>query len=576
MEPFSANDYGTDDALDSEPVYYNFSQDERLEGLLKNIMAEIRQYARVQIGHIKQLTRIGISLSVEKNLAKLLETIVHEAMLLARADAGTLYITDETQKHLKFEILKNETLGARMGGTSGVEVTLQDVPLYVDGKPNHANVSSHVALTGEPVNIRDVYSTDTFDFTGPRNYDSTTGYRSRSMLVIPMKNHENLIIGVLQLLNAKMPETGEIVAFSSESVELISCLASQAAVALSNTQLIQDLKRLFYAFIESIATAIDEKSPYTAGHINRVVELTMMIAEEINHTEEGPFKHVTFNEEELEELRLAAWMHDVGKITIPENVIDKSTKLEFIFDLIRLIETRFELIAKALENDCLREKVALFSSGRADDARLASLDAALEEKKTALHGDFEFLKSCNDPGGYIDDEKIVRIRQIASKTFVDGEGPHPYLSHHEVKHLLIRHGSVSTEERAIIKNHATMTLKILEQLPFKGKLARVPEYAAGHHEKLDGSGYPLGLSEKELPLQARIMAIADIFEALTARDRPYKKPMKLTEVVGIMDIMKRNRHIDPELYHLFIKAGLHRIYAKNRMNQEQIDLPETV
>ncbi|MCP4687685.1 MAG: GAF domain-containing protein [Desulfobacterales bacterium] len=574
MTSSSGNESETKNPIESEAAFYNFSEDERLDGLLKAISAEIRKYARTQIGHIKQLTRIGISLSVEKNIAKLLETIVEEAMLLARADAGTLYITDDSQKTLKFEILQNDTLGTRAGGTSGVDVTLHDVPLYIDGKPNYANVSSYAALTGKPVNIRDVYSTDQFDFTGPRNYDATTGYRSRSMLVIPMKNHENQIIGVLQLLNAKRPESGEIAVFSPESVELISCLASQAAVALTNTQLIQDLKRLFYAFIESIATAIDEKSPYTAGHINRVVELTMMIAKNINKDEEGRFQEISFNEEEMEELRLAAWMHDVGKITVPENVIDKSTKLEFIFDLIRLIETRFELIAKSLENECLQRKLALYSSGRADDCRIAALDEEFSRKRRVLREDLEFLKSCNDPGGYLDDEKTAHIHRIASRTFVNGDHEQPYLSNYELKHLLIRHGSVSEEERAIIKNHATMTLKILNQLPFTGKLARVPEYAAGHHEKLDGSGYPLGLSEKELPLQARIMAIADIFEALTARDRPYKKPMKLSEVVRIMDIMKRNRHIDPDVYDLFINSGIHRTYAKNQMKTEMIDLPD--
>ncbi len=281
-----------------EEKQQTLSEDKRLDRLLKSVIAEVKIYAEDQIKHMRKLAQIGIALSGEKDIKKLLESIVDEARDLSNADAGTLYIKDQNKGSLRFEILQNASMRTRMGGTSGVEITFPEVPLHKDGAPNLSNVCSYVALKDETVNIPDVYEAEGFDFTGPRNYDATTGYRSKSMLVIPMKNHENDIIGVLQLLNAQDPETEEVIPFSSEYVDLVASLASQAAVALTNAQLIQDLRDLFDAFIRSIATAIDEKSPYTGGHINRVVDLTMMIAEKINHTTEGAFKDLSFDDEE--------------------------------------------------------------------------------------------------------------------------------------------------------------------------------------------------------------------------------------------------------------------------------------
>ena len=548
--------------------FENLSKDKRLNKLLKSVIIEVKHYAEDQIKHINQLTSIGLALSAEKNISKLLEIIVDESRELSNADGGTLYIVDDDKKHLHFEIMQNDTMKTRMGGTSGVEISLPKVPLYIDGKPNHSNVSSYTALTGEPVNIPDVYEAEGFDFTGPRKYDATTGYLSKSMLVIPMKNHENNIIGVLQLLNAKDPETGDVVAFSTEYVDLIGCLASQAAVALTNTQLIQDLRNLLYAFIKSIATAIDEKSPYTGGHINRVVSLTMMLAETINNTNKGMFKNVNFNENEMEELKLAAWMHDVGKITTPEYVMDKSKKLETIFNRISLIETRFQVIAKSIENKYLNRKVELMQNG----SKIKQLDNELAGNIKLLQEELDFIKKCNNPGEFLSDDKIEKIKEIANKTYSFNNMDYQYLTEDEIKNLCIQKGSLTEEERKIIENHATMTLKMLKELPFPQKLANVPEYAAGHHEKLDGSGYPRGLTKKELSVQSRIMAVADIFEALTAKDRPYKKPMKLSQAVKIMGFMKKDRHIDPDIYDLFMESRLFYDYAKKEMNPDQIDI----
>ena len=549
----------------------HLSQDKRLNQLLKSVLVEVKLYAEDQIKHIKQLTTIGLALSAEKNINKLLEIILEYARDLSHADAGTLYILDDDEKHLRFEIMQNDTMKTRMGGTSGVEISLPKVPLYVNGKPNHSNVSSYTALTGETVNIPDVYEAKGFDFTGPKEYDAATGYRSKSMLVIPMKNHENKIIGVLQLLNSKIPETGKTTDFSKEYVDLVASLASQAAVALTNTQLIQDLENLLYAFIKSIATAIDEKSPYTGGHINRVVDLTMTMAEEINKTDQGPLGGAFFSKDELEELRLAAWMHDVGKITTPEYVVDKASKLETIFNRIKLVETRFHMIAKAIENEYLQRKIELMQNHTSDETNIKRMDEKLAVQLKSLEDDFNFVKECNQSVEFMSDDKIDRIKEIATKTFVSPEGEQPYLTEEEVENLCIRKGSLTEKERKTIENHASMTKKMLNELPFPVKLARVSEYASSHHEKLDGSGYPLGLSKKELPLQSRIMVIADIFEALTAKDRPYKKPMNLSQAIKILGFLKKDKHIDPDIHDLFLERRLFYEYAQKEMAPEQID-----
>jgi HD-GYP domain-containing protein (c-di-GMP phosphodiesterase class II) len=568
----------TKDCLPVDPIseeidFETLSSDRRLNKLLKSVLGEVKLYAENQIKHIKQLAQIGLALSSEKDISKLLESIVDQARKLSNADAGTLYIMEDDKAYLRFEILQNDTMNIRMGGTRTIEQTLPKVPLYdQQGRPNHANVSSYTAITGHIVNIPDVYEAEGFDFTGPRKYDASTGYRSKSMLVIPLKNHESDIIGVLQLLNAQDRDTGEVVAFSPEYVDLIGSLASQAAVALTNTQLIQDLKNLFHAFIRSIATAIDAKSPYTRGHIDRVVDLTMMIAAAVNKSCTGPFKDTFFNEDEIEEMRIAAWMHDVGKITTPEYVVNKSTKVETIFDRIHLIETRFNLIAEQIRGRFLNQKIEVLESGNPDRQALARIDEKCSEKLTLLYDDLAFLKACNSPGEYLEDDSIDRIRRIGARTYFQNGEEEPYLTADEVENLCIRKGSLTTAERDKIQEHATMTLKILRQLPFPKKLSHVAEYASGHHEKLDGTGYPRGLCEADLSLQSRIMAVADIFEALTAKDRPYKQPMKLSQAIKILGFMKKDRHIDPEVLDIFLQNQLHLEYARVQMNPEQIDI----
>lgn len=534
------------------------------------ILSAVSQLFGEQMDLVGRLADIGLALSGETRLESLLEMIVDEARFLTKADAGTLYIVDKEAGKLKFSIIQNDSMNVRICGTGSGETSLPPVPLYTsDNTPNKSHVSAYCALTGETVNIADVYEAEGFDFTGPRKYDETTGYRSKSMLVLALKNHEQDIIGVLQLLNA-LDENGEVVEFSEDIVGIVGSLASQASIALTRVQLIQGLKDLLYSVIQSIAAAIDAKSPYTNGHIKRVVILTMMIAEAVNRSSEGKYADIQFSIDELEELKLAAWMHDVGKISIPEHIVDKSTKLETIFDRSEVVDTRFRLISEIIKNRKLEEIVKALSD-KADHEIISKIEVQYSAELEQLEDDRKFIASCNIPNEFMTDERIERVREIAARTYESGGEIFNWLSADEVTNLCIRKGTLTDRERKIIESHAAITLEMLSRLPFPKRLTHVPEYAAAHHEKLDGSGYPKGLTADELSLQARIMAIADIFEALTAKDRPYKKPMKIAQAIKILGFMEKDKFIDPDIYRLFLDSGLYMEYAKAELDPSQFD-----
>ena len=509
---------------------------------------------------LHRFTRIGTALSGERDIDRLLEMILEEAKELTNADGGTLYIMSDDKTELRFAIVQTSSLKIKMGGKGG-KIAWSPIPLFdADGSPNHHHACAHVALTKKAVNIEDVYQYEGFDFQGTRNFDHKTGYRSRSMLVVPMKDHEDAVIGVLQLLNAM--EGGKVSPFSPVSLEVTESFASQAAVALANRLLIKELQDLLESFIHAIAVAIDEKSPYTGGHVRRVAELTMQIAGKINAVKEGPFAGIEFSDDELKELQTAAWLHDVGKITTPEYIVDKETKLQTIVDRIEIIKLRVELCKTKLSLDKLETFIETQQKG-------ASLKSGywpeMDETKKTLSEELSFLEKANEGGEFMSDEKISRLRQIAETTFpMDGK-TQSLLLPEEVENLAIRKGTLTFKEREIIQNHAAMTYKILSQLPFPEKMKQVPHYASSHHETLNGKGYPRGLTAEQLPLQARIIALADIFEALTASDRPYKKGNTLSETMAIMEKMAKELHIDPDIFELFKKEGLHEAYTRQEL-----------
>ncbi len=505
-------------------------------------------------GHIKRLTEIGLALSAEKNINRLMEMILSEARAFTNADGGTLYIMSDDESKLIFTIIQNDSINVRMGGTQG-RITWPPVKMKNDdGYPNHSNVSSHAAITGEAVNIDDVYSAKGFNFSGTKKFDRENRYRSKSMMVVPMRNHENEIIGVLQLINALDPKTGEVISFSPESQEMTLSLASQAAVALTNNQLIHDLESLLESFIKTIAAAIDEKSPYTGGHIRRVAQLTMAIAHKINEVKSGPFADTGFSADQLKELRMAAWLHDMGKITTPEHVIDKAKKLQTVYDRFNEIKARMEIIKKDY----------LIKTGAAVKNRVqrkADVKSTQKEIKK-FDEEIRFLEKTNTGTVYIDNRDIARIKKIAKRKWKLNGRIKPLLTKDEISNLSVPFGTLNKKEKKIITNHAAVTKKMLSQIPFPKKMRRIAEYASAHHEKMDGTGYPTGLKGNDITLQSRIIALADIFEAITAKDRPYKKGKSVPEVLRIMKGMVKDNYIDADLFELFVKEKIYRNYSR--------------
>jgi len=527
---------------------------------------------------LEQLNEIGASLSAERDINRLLESILLAAKAITRADGGTLYLLTEEDgtKRLKFEIMRTQSLNIAMGGTTGTPIPFYPIHLYgKDGAPNNQMVAAFAALTGQTVNIADAYTVEGFDFNGTRNFDKKTGYHSKSFLTVPMKNHENEIIGVLQLINSQDPVSGEVVAFSDSDQRLAESLASQAAIALTNRQLINQLEALFESFIAMINSAIDEKSPYTGGHCQRVPELTMMLAEAVNETKDGPLRDFEMTDKDRYELKIAGLLHDCGKVTTPVHVVDKATKLEAMFDRVHLIDTRFEVLKRDAEIEMLRNTAALQQQGL-DELSLRQRGNQLQQSYRArlreLDRDREFLRKSNVGGEFMPPDAQEHVKQIAEYKWLDQSGNTAhFLTDDEIENLSIPRGTLTVKEREIINYHIVATTKMLEALPWPKHLQRVPEYAGGHHERMDGKGYPRGLTREQMSVQARVMGIADIFEALTARDRPYKKGKTLTESLQILGKFKEGGHIDPDLFDVFIRQKVYQRYAEKFLEAHQID-----
>jgi HD-GYP domain-containing protein (c-di-GMP phosphodiesterase class II) len=511
---------------------------------------------------MQDLTEIGIALSSEKDHSSLLELILMKAQAITHADGGSIYTTTE-QRTLKFEIMINKSMSIHLGGTSDNPITFNELPLYdKHNKPNKQMLAPWAALSGKTINIKDVYQNSRFDLSGTKDFDKMSGYHSQSVLTVPLTNHLNENIGVLQLVNAMDKQNQKIIPFSKIDQHVVASLASQAAITLSNRNLINAQKKLFDALIQLIANAIDEKSPYTGGHCRRVPVITRMIAEASCQTDKGPLRHFKMTDEELYELDVAAWLHDCGKITTPEAVVDKATKLEGIFDTIHWVDTRFEV----LKRDAIIKALQKHTSFNPEQ------DAALQQHLRELDMQRDIVRQTNIGGEFVTEERAQTIRDIANQQWIGSRGTLPLLSAQEVEHLNIHRGTLSTEERQIINNHVNMTIKLLESLPYPKHLKNVPSLAGSHHEKMDGTGYPRGLKKEQMSLPARMIAIADVFEALTASDRPYKKSMPLQQALTILGRMKLDGHIDPDLFDVFINARIYERYAKEHLDMNTIDV----
>lgn len=535
------------------------------ENILKG--GEIIDYQKVQIvkekkafTHIEKvemLNKIGTALSVNGDLTSLLDMIVTEAKNLTNADGGTLYILNQKKRELDFTVVQTDSLSIHLGGVRG-DIDWPSLPLYLeDDKPNKQMVAAISALEDRIINIPDVYNVENFNFEGTKKFDKNTGYRSCSMLVIPLKNHENNIIGVLQLINKMQKD--KIIPFDKEDESITLSLASQAAISITNTNLVEDLEKLLESFLKSIIYAIRRKSPYTANHIHKMVSLSKMMAKEIDEDKHF-YKDKHFSKDEFKQINFAALMHDVGKLATPDYILDKTTKLDGLNDRIEVVKTRALVIKAELEVAFLKKIIS---------------KKEYSEQLILLEEYLDLLVTSNEGSEFLEQEIVNKIDFISKYSFVSNEKKLYLITNDEAKLLMIQKGTLTNKERDKINEHALVSLEILNRLPFPQKYQNIPSISGEHHEKINGKGYPQGLKGDEISFESRILAIADVFEALTASDRPYKKPNTLSVAMKILFFMAQDDELDRDLVKFFYESGLYLKFAHKALSQEQIDEVDT-
>ena len=526
------------------------------------------------LSRLDQLNTIGVALSKERNLPSLLEGILIAAKNITHADGGTVYRMTEDGSALRFETMRTKSLKLFLGGTSGKPIDFAPLQLInAEGAFNDSMVATFAAIHDRTVNIADAYVEAGFDFSGTKAFDARTGYRSQSFLTVPMKNFEGEVIGVLQLINALEPGMDRVVTFSEADQRLVESLASQAAIALSNRQLVNQMETLFESFVQLINTAIDEKSPYARDRFKRVPALAMMLAAAVDATTDGPYANFHMTERDRYELKIAGLLHDCGKLATPVHVTDKATKLQTLFDRIELISTRFEVLKRDAEIATLRQQLALRSC--VDPAAEAAAAQLCQEALARIDADRAFLREVNQSQQVMGDAQLAQVRAIGTqREWCNPDGvQEPFLSSNELENLSILRGTLTAQERSIVNHHVVATHSMLGQVPWPKHLKNVPEYASAGQERMDGSGFPKGLTRHQMSLQARMLALADLFEALTSADRPYRPRMKLSKALEILVRLKKNGHIDPDLFDVFMRQGVYRQFAEQFLSPEQIDLP---
>lgn len=535
---------------------------------------------QILLKRIQKLIDVGISLSLQRDSEHLLEMILVGAKELTHSDGGTLYTLTPDQ-FLHFEIVITDSLNLHfMAKATAMAVPFPDIPLYdISGNPNDNKIVSYAVLHNCTVNVADAYETEGFDFSGTKEFDQKVGYRSKSFLTVPLRNNENDIIGVLQLINAQNPETKEIIPFSSEDQQLVEALASQAAIAMTNQRLIHELRFMFESLTNVIADAIDEKSPITGRHCRRVPVIALMLAAAVNDTKEGPLKGIHFSQAELYELNIAALLHDCGKVTTPVHIVEKSKKLEGIIDRIQLVDNRCEIKKRDFEIEVLKNKLSLLKQHEPElffryQNEFSQMDRTEKLQREELEADRKFLHECNLGKEVMPEGWKERIAELAEKYVWAGseDQKQPFLTEDELKNLAIPKGNLTEEERLIIQNHVVMTIRMLNEIPYPKYLKQVPEIAGKHHERIDGQGYPNQLTGDQMSIRARILAIADVFEALTAPDRPYKDILPLSVALKILRNMKDEGHIDPWIYDVFMKEKVYLRYGMIYLSKKQIDV----
>ena len=498
---------------------------------------------------LEELNAIGAALAAERDTTRLLDLILTKARDITSSDAGSLYLAeplgeagaqgDEPKQVLRFAIAQNDS-GDVPFLTTTLEIT-------------DASIAGHVALTGEPVRLDDAYSLPArVPYTLNRSFDQSTGYRTQSVLAVPMKTPKGAIVGVVQLINAKRGRA--IVPYSDRQQSLAVSLASQAAVAVENSHLYAEIQKLFEGFVRASVIAIEARDPATSGHSFRVANLTVAFAESVDRAEGGCYAHVRFSREEMRTIRYASLLHDFGKVGVREEVLVKAKKLYPA--QLELIRERFKLARRSREMKGLQDRLDfLLANGRhAYLARLGDFDVGLADELTALERALGAVEAANEPS-VLPDGTFERLQELARIEFLDADGsPRPLLHDEEVRLLSLRKGSLSEGERVQIESHVLHSYRFLQQIPWTREIRHVPAIAVGHHEKLNGTGYPHQLAARQIPVQTRMMTISDIFDALAAADRPYKKAVPIERALHILELAVKDGELDADLFRLFVDA----------------------
>ncbi|HYL86921.1 MAG TPA: HD domain-containing phosphohydrolase [Candidatus Angelobacter sp.] len=517
---------------------------------------------------LEQLNQIGIALSETRDVEQLLELILRKAREITSADAGSLYLVQKEgfstngakrNPSLRFKLTQNDSLQ--------FPFSEQTLPLTED------SMAGYCALQGEVIELADAYRIPKGrPFRFYATFDQEGGYRTRSLITLPMKNGKGEVLGVLQLINCKRNPRARLTdaaavrrwvhPFPERAVRLGLSLASQAAVAYENSKLYQDIENVFDGFVNAAVKAIEQRDPTTSGHSQRVCAMTVALADAIDREPRGPYGDLRFSREQMKELRFAALLHDFGKVGVREEILVKAKKL-YPPQLIRVMD-RFDYIRRDIEARTAEQKVdALQKLSRKEAAARLKL---LDEESHRLLGELEryanFVSRINEPT-LLPTGDFEALHEIAQRTYRDPRGTErPYLSSEEVRLLSIPRGSLDAEERRQIESHVTHSFNFLAQIPWTPEFRGIPEIARAHHEKLNGRGYPLGLNSEQIPVQAKMMTICDIFDALCASDRPYKKAVPNDRALDILKLCVRDGEIDAELFRVFLDSQIYRLVAK--------------
>jgi HD-GYP domain-containing protein (c-di-GMP phosphodiesterase class II) len=497
-----------------------------------------------------ELVDIARAMTTERDVGKLLGVILAKSRFVTGADAGSIYVVEgeAPARLLRFKLTQNDS----------VSFDSREFLMPV----NSRSIAGSAALDKKRITLDDVYELppgSSFGFD--RRFDELTGYRTKSMLVAPLVSQRDEVIGVIQLINKKLNRDEKlftsadvdrvVVPFDKRSEELLAMLGAQAAASLENALLYDEIRLLFEGFVKASVEAIESRDPTTSGHSRRVADLTVGLAKVVDQESSGPFRDATFTREDLRELEYASLLHDFGKIGVREQVLVKANKL---YDhQLTLIRSRFDYVARTLEADILTRKVRALERGASRDD-LAALDAELLQKRAELDHAYAAVLAANEPTVVAAGE-FAKIEALAGESYVDLRGEvQRLLSPDEVVSLSVKRGSLTAVEFDEIRSHVVHTFRFLSRIPWGKQFRRVPAIAAAHHERLNGTGYPNRLRAEEIPLQSKLMSISDIFDALTANDRPYKRAVPVERALDILRYSVRDGHLDGELVRIFQEA----------------------